>query len=71
MKLYQEAADREDAEGQYRLACCCEKGVGIKRDPEKARELYLLAADQGHEKAREALKKKKKPGILGGLLGWR
>ena len=69
MELYREAADREDEDGQYRLGACYEAGLGVKRDLAKAREFYKAAAGQGHEKAREALKKMKKPGFLSGLLG--
>ena len=68
-ELYQEAADQEDADGQYRLGACYEKGAGGRRDLAKARALYQLAAEQNHRKAKEALKKLKKPGLLGGLLG--
>ena len=36
---------------QYRLGSLYEKGQGVKKDREKARSLYMGAADKGHAKA--------------------
>ncbi len=44
-------AKRGDAEDQYRLGICYERGIGVEKDQNKANRLYCLAAAQGHEDA--------------------
>ena len=51
----QKAADKGSTRAMYLLGQCYEQGSGVKRDPEKARELYRQAADKGSQKAKEAL----------------
>lgn len=46
-----EAVIQNVAEGQFRLGGMFEKGVGTSVQPDKAGEMYRLAADQGHEGA--------------------
>lgn len=44
-------ADRGNAESQYQLATCYEKGAGVETDMANAVRYYKLAARQGHEGA--------------------
>ena len=46
--IWQEGADLGDAYGQLRLGECYEKGIGVKRDYEKAFGWYSKSADQNH-----------------------
>ena len=54
---YEFAAERGVPEAQYSLGICYEYGYGIEKDFEKAVKWYRLAAEQGNDKAIEALKK--------------
>lgn len=47
-KLYQKAADADDAEAQYELALLCQSGLGVPRDPKRASELFDLSAQKGN-----------------------
>jgi TPR repeat protein len=49
--LYQQAADQNFAPAQFRLGSLYEKGIGVSKDQEKARKLYLSAASLGHAKS--------------------
>jgi len=49
------AANQGDAEAQYRLGVLYAKGVGVKKDRREANRWYRKAANQGHEKAQQAL----------------
>jgi TPR repeat protein len=53
--LYQQIAERENAEAQYALAGMYEKGEGGNADPVQAELWYKRAADQGHEDAQQRL----------------
>lgn len=46
-RFYQLAADQEYAEAEYRLALKLERGEGIEKDEEKARDLFAGAATSG------------------------
>ncbi|MEP2727060.1 SEL1-like repeat protein, partial [Roseibium sp.] len=48
---YQKAVDLGLAPAEYRLASLYEKGRGVEKDLEKARELYTKAAEAGNAKA--------------------
>ena len=50
-ELFQSAADQGNPDGQYNLAVCYEKGLGVEKNMEKAICLYQLAADQKHKHA--------------------
>ena len=52
---YELAAEQGDADAQFNLGDFYEKGHGIEKDYEKAKEYYQLASDQGHAKARAKL----------------
>lgn len=49
--MYRKAADQGDAEGQFRLGTLYSQGEGVKKDPNEARRLIRLAAEQGHLQA--------------------
>ena len=49
-------AERGDARAQYHLGLCYEKGKGVKKNRQKAKEWYRKAAAQGMKEAEEALK---------------
>lgn len=51
-KLYERAADAEDAEAQYELGLLCQSGFGVPRDPKRADELFDLSAQKGNIHAR-------------------
>lgn len=55
--VYLQAAQQGSARGQYLLGQCYEQGTGVARDQERALEFYQQAADQDHEKAKEALER--------------
>ena len=42
-----ELAEGGEAEAQYRLACCYDKGIGVEKDEAEARKWFALAAEQG------------------------
>ncbi len=48
---YERAASRNDAEAFHRLGELYREGDGVPKDAEKAVELFIRAADQGHELA--------------------
>ena len=50
-KIYLTAAEQDDCEAQYQLACCYSKGNGVESSSEKAFDWFLKAAQQGHAKA--------------------
>jgi anti-anti-sigma factor len=52
---HREAAERGDAEAQYRLGTCYENGTGIDQDFAQALAWYRRSADQGHVGAQHAL----------------
>ncbi len=52
-------AEQGFAEAQYALGECYEEGEGVEQDLEEAAKWYRLAAEQGHEDAKEALEKMK------------
>ncbi|MNG52499.1 Sel1 repeat protein [compost metagenome] len=52
-----EAANRGNARAQYSLGYMYQKGEGVQKDIDKAKEYYQLSAKQGHVKAKSALKK--------------
>ncbi|MFZ5774307.1 MAG: eIF2A-related protein [Thermodesulfobacteriota bacterium] len=52
VRLLQEAADKGNAEGQYRLAMLYARGEGVEKNAEESRRLMALAAEQGHPGAR-------------------
>ena len=47
-------------DGTYALGKCFEEGRGVKKDAGKARELYRQAAQRGHKRAEEGLKRLEK-----------
>lgn len=53
----EEASNRGNARAQYSLGHMYENGEGLNKDIDKAKEYYHLAANQGHKKAKAALKK--------------
>lgn len=56
MKLFQQAAEAGDANAQYYLGECYEKGIDVKKNRQKAKEWYRKAAAQGIKEAEKALK---------------
>ncbi len=48
LSLYQEGAERGDAQSQYDLACLYETGMGVELDIGKALQWHLKAAEQCH-----------------------
>lgn len=50
-KYYLESAEKGFVTAQFAVGECYEKGAGVKKDKEKAREWYQKAADQGHLQA--------------------
>ncbi|MGE3807714.1 MAG: tetratricopeptide repeat protein [Gemmataceae bacterium] len=50
-----EAAERGDANAQYRLALASDFGRGVPRDPAEAAKWYRKAADQGNAEAQNSL----------------
>ena len=52
---YKQNAERGDAEAQFNLACCYNKGNGVERDVKQALLLLHKAAGQGHAKAQFCL----------------
>ena len=55
--LYKKAALRGNAEAQYKLAECYNKGTGVSRLPNEAVKWYTEAANQGHAEAQYELAK--------------
>jgi len=48
---YRKAAEQEQADAQYSLGMCYEKGEGVEQDNKEAKTWCLKAAKQGHEEA--------------------
>ena len=46
-----------DAEAQFQLGECYENGDTVNKDLQQAANWYRMAAEQGHEPAKEALKR--------------
>ena len=57
VELFRKAAELKNKDAQYWLGVCCENGQGVEIDLDQAQEWYQKAADQGHEKAKENLRK--------------
>ena len=55
MKWYRKAAEQNDADAQYNLAVCLEKGEGVGKDPVEAYKWVSLAARQGDENAKKTM----------------
>jgi len=54
---YAEAAEKDIPHAQYQLGFCYELGCGVRENERTARNLYRLAAAQGHYAAAKRLKK--------------
>jgi TPR repeat protein len=52
-KWYRKAAEQNDADAQYNLAICYERGDGVAEDWVEAYKWLLLATRQGHKAPRE------------------
>lgn len=57
MKLFQQAAEAGDANAQYYLGECYEKGIDVKKNRQKAKEWYRKAAAQGIKEAAKGMGK--------------
>jgi hypothetical protein len=57
VEFYAKAHEGGRADGSFALAACYENGIGVEPDAEKALELYKEAANRGHEKAKDAVKR--------------
>ena len=56
LQRYELAAAQEDADAQFQLGVCHERGIGVQKvDANKAASLFGLAADQGHADAQYKL----------------
>jgi TPR repeat protein len=55
-KLYKVAAENKNAEAQFKLGEMYRRGLGVKKNSKEARGLYQLAAEKGHENAKNMLK---------------
>ena len=49
------AAEQGHAESQYIVGLCYQIGHGVEQNPNKAYEWFMKAAEQGYEKAINAL----------------
>jgi len=54
-KLWRTAAEMGDAEAQFELACCYEKGIGVEQSETEMIKWYGESAEQGNEKAQKLL----------------
>ena len=54
---FRKAADQGFAEAQYRLGDMYGRGIGVAKSDAEAKRWFTLAAAQGHERARKALRK--------------
>ena len=59
-KEYRKAAEQGDANAQYNLGVCYEKGEGVKKDLSQAVQWYRKAAEQGMPGAQSKLKELEK-----------
>lgn len=50
-KWYSKSAEKQDAEGLFRLGVFYDKGHYVEKDPSKAAECFLMAAKKGHASA--------------------
>ena len=57
VQYYSLAAEWGNAEAQYNLGCCYEKGDGVEKDLKETVEWFRKAAEQGLEKAKAALER--------------
>jgi TPR repeat protein len=57
MSWYNNAAVQGDAYAQLNIGLLYEYGRGVKQDYSQARAWYQKAADQGNERAKDALKR--------------
>ena len=48
-------AEQGNADAQYQLGLCYEKGQGVKQSPKKAQEWYGKAAANGSSKAKQKI----------------
>ena len=53
MRWYEEAVEAGSATAMFLLAEMYEKGEYVEKDLDKAKELYLMAAENGMPEARE------------------
>ncbi len=56
VKILRKSAEEGNAEAQYALGVCYQKGIGVTQNPYEAGRLLRMAAEQGHERAKEKLK---------------
>lgn len=61
IRLLKKAAELGDKEAQYSYARCYEEGIGVEQDVETAKSFYGMAAKQGHELAKEGIKRLNPP----------
>lgn len=57
MGWYKRAADAGSADAQFKLAALYRDGRGVPVYPKRRQELLVLAAEQGHQEARESLRR--------------
>ena len=57
VEWFTKSAGQNDSYGQDHLGWMYKKGLGVEKDEKKAVEWYTKAAEQGHERAKAALKK--------------
>ena len=57
VQYYTQAAERGNAEAQYKLGCCYETGTGVEQDLNKAEFWIRQSADQGMQQALIALRR--------------
>ena len=57
VQYYSLAAEWGNAEAQYNLGCCYEKGDGVEKDLKETVEWFRKTAEQGSEKAKAALER--------------
>ncbi|MGV1098658.1 eIF2A-related protein [Thiovibrio sp. JS02] len=60
-KLYRQAAEKGNAEAQYRLGLMYSLGDGVAQSREEARKLWALAAEQGNAAAKAELEGGQQP----------
>ena len=54
---FQRAAERGNVDGQRELATCYELGRGTAKNLDQAKRWYALAAEQGDDRAKEAVRR--------------
>jgi len=62
--LFENIANEGYAEAQYFLGDCYIDGLGVKKDLTKAAEWLRKAAEQGHDKAKNALNRLRSAGAV-------